>query len=64
MPAAIAVERLHTCIEAPEPSFLDNEISTKISLTGLYFVRSALRAATQLPGWEPTDVDDAPASAC
>ena len=26
-------------------------------------VRSAMRAANQLPGKEPTDVDDAPASA-
>ena len=26
--------------------------------------RSAMRAAGQLPGKEPTDVDDAPASAC
>ena len=26
-------------------------------------VRSAMRAASQLPGKEPTDVDDAPASA-
>ena len=26
-------------------------------------VRSAMRAASQLPGREPTDVDDAPASA-
>ena len=27
-------------------------------------VRSAMRAASQLPGKEPTDVDDVPASAC
>ena len=27
-------------------------------------VRSAMRAASQLPGGEPTDVDDAPAPAC
>ena len=27
-------------------------------------VRSAMRAASQLPGREPTDVDDAPAPAC
>ena len=27
-------------------------------------VRSAMRAASQLPGREPTDVDDALASAC
>ena len=27
-------------------------------------VRSAMRAASQLPGGEPTDVDVAPASAC
>ena len=27
-------------------------------------VRSAMHAASQLPGKEPTDVDDAPASAC
>ena len=27
-------------------------------------VRSAMRAASQLPGKRPTDVDDAPASAC
>ena len=27
-------------------------------------VRSAMRAASQLPGREPTDVDVAPASAC
>ena len=27
-------------------------------------MRSAMRAASQLPGKEPTDVDDAPASAC
>ena len=26
-------------------------------------MRSAMRAASQLPGKEPTDVDDAPASA-
>ena len=25
---------------------------------------SAMHAASQLPGWEPTDVDDAPAPAC
>ena len=27
-------------------------------------VRSAMRAASQLPGRGPTDVDDAPAPAC
>ena len=27
-------------------------------------VRSAMHVASQLPGREPTDVDDAPASAC
>ena len=27
-------------------------------------VRSAMRAPSQLPGREPTDVDDAPAPAC
>ena len=27
-------------------------------------MRSAMRAACQLPGREPTDVDDAPAHAC
>ena len=27
-------------------------------------VRAAMRAASQLPGREPTDVDDAPAPAC
>ena len=27
-------------------------------------VKSAMRAASQLPGGEPTDVDDAPAPAC
>ena len=27
-------------------------------------VRSAMRAASQLPGREPTDVDDAPSPAC
>ena len=27
-------------------------------------VRSAMRAVSQLPGGEPTDVDDAPAPAC
>ena len=27
-------------------------------------VRSAMHAASQLPGGEPTDVDDAPALAC
>ena len=27
-------------------------------------VRSAIHAASQLPGKKPTDVDDAPASAC
>ena len=27
-------------------------------------VRSTMHAASQLPGKEPTDVDDAPASAC
>ena len=26
--------------------------------------RSAMRAASQLPGGEPTDLDDAPAPAC
>ena len=45
-----AVERLSTCVEALEPSLLDNAIRTKISLAGLYFVRSAMRAASQLPG--------------
>ena len=30
----------------------------------IYRVRSAMPAASQLPGREPTDVDDAPASAC
>ena len=29
-----------------------------------FSVRSAIRAASQLPGREPTDVDVAPASAC
>ena len=28
-----------------------------------YSVRSAMRAASQLPGWKPTDVDAAPAYA-
>ena len=55
---------MRTCVEAPELLLFDNAISTKIPLAGLYFVRSALPAATQQPGWEPTDVDDAPASAC
>ena len=27
-------------------------------------MRSAMRAACQLPGGEPTDVDDAPVPAC
>ena len=27
-------------------------------------VKSAMHAASQLPGGEPTDVDDAPAPAC
>ena len=37
---------------------------TNIQMAVLPKVRSAMRAASQLPGEGPTDVEDAPAPAC
>ena len=38
MPTAKALERLHVCTGLHEPSLLIYAISTKISLTGLYYL--------------------------
>ena len=41
-----------------------NEVDTCDRYVLRSSVRSAMRAASQLPGKESTDVDEAPASAC
>ena len=38
--------------------------STRCEDVWRFSVRSGMRAASQLPGREPTDVDGAPASVC
>ena len=42
-------------------SGISTGLALVIRMCGDQSVRSAMRAASQLPGGEPTDVDDAPA---